>query len=473
MKNYVLIVLCIFGIYNSSFANNIVVSNISIVGGNSTFAEVKFNIQWENSWRMTSAAPFNYDAAWIFIKYKVKGDSMYRHATLDTSGTVAASGSIIKVCPDRVGAMVFRSADGSGTFTGNNMQVRWLYSVDNLASLNSVQLSVLAIEMVFVPQGAFKLGDGGDSTVNFNESIFCRGNDTLPFIVKSEDSIICNQNDSNSLRTHCYNSNLGCLNSVRPSFPKGFNGFYCMKYEITTGQHADFLNMINPTAATANFVDTSTISSFLNKRMTLIKTGSVYSTTTPHRQAASMKESTSIAYLAWSGLRPMTEMEYEKVCRGTENPVKNEYAWGNTTKNNVSSFTLINDGTNNEKDSSSTNINQSIPSLRVGSFANSTSSRQKAGATYYGAMDMSGGKGELVVCINDNNFIGTHGAGILSSTGTQQVWSNLICNGRGGSTSNNSSTFYQVSNRANQGGNPSNFYSASSTKIFRGVRTTF
>ena len=37
------------------------------------------------------------------------------------------------------------------------------------------------------------------------------------------------------------------------------------------------------------------------------------------------------AYADWAALRPMTELEYEKACRGPNNPVLGEYAWGNTS----------------------------------------------------------------------------------------------------------------------------------------------
>ena len=41
------------------------------------------------------------------------------------------------------------------------------------------------------------------------------------------------------------------------------------------------------------------------------------------------------SYLDWSGLRPMTEFEYEKACRGTLNPVAYEYPWGNNSSLNM------------------------------------------------------------------------------------------------------------------------------------------
>ena len=54
----------------TAFANNIAVSNASIVGQNTTagvnnaanFSLVKFDLSWENSWR-TSSGPSNWDAA--------------------------------------------------------------------------------------------------------------------------------------------------------------------------------------------------------------------------------------------------------------------------------------------------------------------------------------------------------------------------------------------------------------------------
>ena len=59
-------------------ANNIAVSNVQLVNKNTSagpnsienFAMVQFNLSWENSWR-TSTGPSNWDAAWVFVKYRV------------------------------------------------------------------------------------------------------------------------------------------------------------------------------------------------------------------------------------------------------------------------------------------------------------------------------------------------------------------------------------------------------------------
>ena len=51
----------------------------------SDYTFVQFDISWDNSWRLTTA-PFNYDAVWVFVKYKMAGSTVWNHATLNTSG---------------------------------------------------------------------------------------------------------------------------------------------------------------------------------------------------------------------------------------------------------------------------------------------------------------------------------------------------------------------------------------------------
>ena len=54
------------------------------------------------------------------------------------------------------------------------------------------------------------------------------------------------------------------------------------------------------------------------------------------------------AYLDWSALRPMTEFEFEKVCRGPNTAIANEYAWGTTNLVQAQSGALTNAGATNE-----------------------------------------------------------------------------------------------------------------------------
>ena len=72
----------------SLMANNIQVSNITLTTKDTAnnFRIVQFNLSWENSWRIATA-PFNYDAAWVFVKYRITvangGDGLWKHAFLN------------------------------------------------------------------------------------------------------------------------------------------------------------------------------------------------------------------------------------------------------------------------------------------------------------------------------------------------------------------------------------------------------
>ena len=75
---------------SSAYANNITVSNVSLTGQNTTsdFILVEFDVSWDNSWKVNSG-PSNWDAAWIFVKYRLKTQNTWHHAKLNyTSGNL-------------------------------------------------------------------------------------------------------------------------------------------------------------------------------------------------------------------------------------------------------------------------------------------------------------------------------------------------------------------------------------------------
>ncbi len=129
----------------------------------------------------------------------------------------------------------------------------------------------------------------------------------------------------------------------------------------------------------------------------------------------------------------MTDLEFEKACRGPLTPVADEFAWGNTTI--VPSVDIS--GTENGTETIITagaNCNANVPSfnggdfdegpLRSGIFATQTSTRQSSGATYYGIMEMSGNVAERIVSVGvaqGRSFTGLHGDGILSPLGFGNV----------------------------------------------------
>jgi len=85
MKNQTITLLAALALLlfaGSISANNITVSNTKLTGQNTTdgYTLVQFDLSWENSWR-TSSAPNNWDAAWVFVKYRITaangGDNLW------------------------------------------------------------------------------------------------------------------------------------------------------------------------------------------------------------------------------------------------------------------------------------------------------------------------------------------------------------------------------------------------------------
>jgi formylglycine-generating enzyme required for sulfatase activity len=471
MKKY-LFLLHFIGITFLSYSNNINVSNVSITGQNtvSDFTLVQFNISWDNSWR-TSTLESNWDAAWVFVKWRLKNQTTWNHATLNTTGHTAPAGSTITAPADGKGIFIYRSANGIGTNTWTGAQIRWNYGVDGLLDADLVEVCVYAIEMVYVPQGAFYAGDGSVTNITGQ---FEAGTSGTPFLVTSEAAITLGGGGAGSLGN---NNRLGTsafedfdditAQTLPAAFPKGFNAFYMMKYEITQEQYAEFLNKLTytqqatRTAVAPNSAAGSNALGFNVFRDGIdIQTPGV-STTTPAIYACNFNGNTTYnetgdgqnipcnyllwadvaAYLDWSGLRPFTELEFEKACRGGNlSPVPNEYAWGNTSITGATGV-ISNGGFTNEvatnPGANATYNNGVTGPMRVGNFAQAATNRQSAGASYYGVMELSGNNMERVVAVGDaatgRAFTGINGDGILDATGNANTtnWPGINAIGSG------------------------------------------
>lgn len=458
-KIILLITACTMAV--SIFANNIQLENVSLTGQNtaSHFSLVGFDVNWENSWRLANNE-LNWDAAWIFVKFRKKGASGWQHATLNTSGHTAGAGSAISTSPDGKGIFIYRNAPGAGNvnFAGN--MLRWNYGMDGVLDSDSVEVNVYATEMVYVTPGGFWLGSNGDETAHFR-----RGDKDTTFWVGSEAAI-----NTGVAANNLFNSTgglAGNLGTLPAAYPKGFNAFYCMKYEVSQQQYADFLNNID--LAKAN---NRNIGSVAGVHPSF--TGAV-----PERALEAASVADAAAYLDWAALRPMTELEYEKASRGTNiSPVANEYVFGNTSVVLASAASIVNPGENNETiDVGNINAAGSVNRpLRSGIFATAATSRVSSGGTYYGIMEMSGNIFEYVITagsLTGRNFTGLHGDGNLNVNGetdmTISVNDNTSWGTRGGSY-NIATVYSRTSDR----------YYASSTGSYnqritaygiRGVRT--
>jgi hypothetical protein len=153
----------------------------------------------------------------------------------------------------------------------------------------------------------------------------------------------------------------------------------------------------------------------------------------------------------------MTELEFEKSCRGNQPPVSGEYPWGTTSATALTGLT--NAGLTNELASNAgANIafNNSFNSgpIRTGIFATGSSNRSGSGAGYYGNMDFGGNLWERTVSIGNNSgraFSGNQGNGTLTSAGNADAtgWPGATGTGwKGGSWLNTTTNSATISNRS-------------------------
>lgn len=159
-----LYLLCALLTAQTAYCSDVSVSNLSVGLPNQATGnvDVSFDISWTNSWR-TSSAPYNWDAAWVFVKYRVNGGE-WNHARLNETGhTIPGNAAITVGLADTtsafdlstnpaVGAFLFRRNEGTGTFTASGVSLNWNYAAQGISVTDNLDVKVLAIEMVYVPQ---------------------------------------------------------------------------------------------------------------------------------------------------------------------------------------------------------------------------------------------------------------------------------------------------------------------------------
>ena len=493
-------------------ANNILISNITSVTG-SGFVQLQFDLSWENSWRNSS----NYDAAWVFFKFK-DNDGTWQPLNLTGLNNVSVAGFTINVPADLTGAMIYRSSTGSGNVSLVSMKV----GVNNLPG--SFDISSFAIEMVQLPLNVtYYLGDGESGTY------YSAGATTNPFLVNS--SIITMGNLAGNLFDGIANGTLAT------GFPVGYNAsgsLYMMKHEISQGAYRDFLNTLTYTQQVTRTIvapnsgtGTAAIGLASRRNGLEIKTPGVNATTPAvfgcdlsgnnvYDEAADgewiacnyLTYMDLAAFLDWAALRPMTEMEFEKSCRGPLAAVSAENAAG-TVAAAAYTYPVSNSGAANESVTAysgsvfNANINYNSTSpggnspLRVGIHATPFATRISAGAGFYGCLDLSGNIEEFTVTscnLAGRSFTGSSGNGTLTASGDadEDFWpgingnsspatANLVYGGvtgvtgqggvitRGGSCAYTGNNLNKVSYRINPS-SPTN-YSRSGVSGGRGVKS--
>ncbi len=282
--------------------------------------------------------------------------------------------------------------------------------------------------------------------------------------IDSEDAITLGNSVVDGLYADDGNSWSGTLPAT---YPKGYKGFYIMKYELSQEQYCNFLNMLSYTqqkSRIGNNLDNLNKGDYVfgNPKKPSCRNGiAVFSRKNTSQPAVFgcnlnpaepffdkddgqtlacnyMTGADMLAYLDWSGLRPMSELEYEKACRTPSRVIPGEYAWNTTSvtslggQGGLTGSTL---GTENESPANmNTNANSGAPSfgpVRCGSFGTSNTNQEQSGGSFYGVMEMSGNLGEMYYSVTGGSYLNTnptsasnneyHGDGTIATNGDFNV----------------------------------------------------
>jgi hypothetical protein len=444
---------------------------------------VSFDLSWNYSWRLSSGVS-NWDAMWVFMKYRKNGGN-WQHATLSNTGHTAPAGSTIDIglrdpsssydisTNPGLGAFIYKSSAGFGANAFNNIKLIWNYAQDGVNQGDSLDIHLNAIHMVYVPEGAFYAGDNATSTAAFKQG----SSDNDPWYIGSESAISVTNSTGSAGGSgsdptgavYYYTSDSGSNDdatgaefSIPAAFPKGYKAFYVMRHELTQEQWRDFFNSLPATGNARTNRDVTSSNNGGKSSDNLVTRNNISWDSSSASNPAAVPDRNSpngetycnvpmsyvswddlLAYLDWAGLRPLTELEYEKGCRGTTTAASGEYAWGNTNASAATGFSnagKVTEVPSNSGANVAYSSNTTGPA-RVGSFASLNyggTSRELSGAAYYGMMEMSGNVQEALVTVGNSSgrgYTGEHGDGALDTSGAANVsnWPSASgCGFRGG-----------------------------------------
>ncbi|MCM8780540.1 MAG: SUMF1/EgtB/PvdO family nonheme iron enzyme [Candidatus Omnitrophica bacterium] len=442
-------------------------------------AKIQFDISWDNAWKNE----LNCDGVWVFVKFKLPdrswehvslkeaSDSDFNYISQAPSFFSAGDNPIMGlwVPKEKTGAFLFRT-EGIGNISSKNVTFIWDYAKDGVLDneVSQVKIKVFGLEMVYIPQGKHYVGDpqGPDGPDN----CFYTYPNNGAYLIQSEDEILVDKVEG---ALYCDQDNERSRDDtpfvIPKEFPKGYKPFWIMKYELSTQQFVDFLNCltraqqqkkvasdISGDEISNYYVMTNTDTEKMRNTVVCAKKGNgtvepvVFYTYAPARACNFLSWSDITSFADWSGLRPITELEYEKACRGTQDPVPNEAAWGTTDIGRPDTFDgpdgsgyevkvpkkgIVNAGYGSGIAPFEAAAGKTKPDnpgyegpLTCGLFENSqhegVPKRINDGASFYGVMELSGNLWERCVTVGHKigrKFRGVHGDGKLDPDGFSDV----------------------------------------------------
>lgn len=453
IQTLLIVVSCLF--VGSVSANNLKIDSVAY---DAATGELSFDISWENAWNV---APGYRDAVWIFAKYKNANSIQWRPVKFAIQAIGERIEDLLVDQPTTSDGRIIELAEtNSGQKNVESTRISIAIEGNQQLSFVNPSFKVFGVEMVHIPSGSFFAGDGTDNS-------FINGDDldllTPAFIETVQ------QPQAFQINTGIDDMQI----TFPPSYPKGVVDFYMMKYEVTQQQIVDFLNTLTlpqqqglvgsatgkyilsnrniPEFRNAIAMDLSATSSSGNSVYGLdLNNNNVFNEFEDGQNIACnfVRSDMALAYLDWAHLRPMTPFEYEKACRGFDDPIAGEYAWGVTTFTKVTGIvnTALSAETSLNIGIGLANLETDLGPMRVGFAANGSTNRLQSGGSFFGVMNLGDNLLEMVgfslhalsPTLESYNT-STRGDGELSPEGRtdEQVFNDLNLAYKGGSFSVN------------------------------------
>ena len=355
---------------------------------------VRARVQWRNAW----CNDLNHDAVWLVVKYCYQDEDQWRHARIAPAGH-----RVVRSDHDNVRGKLLLPADRTGFFlrpvdacrgdVGWNLQVELdRKSMEKVQPEEEIDVRLFGIEMVAITEGPFFAGDGSREAPETGGVYVVdgEGGEGGAFYVESEDAIDVGTEPGDLSYRAGWQWDAGDHGGPIPSgYPKGVRPFYVMKHELRQGEYADFLNALSSAATSYRAIHGTR--GYAENGGTIRLEEGVYQAEVRERPANYLSWADGCAFADWMALRPMSELEYEKMCRGDRTPIPNEFPWGTATR-------PVDSGVPSESDL--------LKDGQRGAF----------GASHFWVHDLAGGLWEPAVTFGHaagRAFEGTHGDGRL------------------------------------------------------------
>jgi formylglycine-generating enzyme required for sulfatase activity len=362
--------------------------------------QLSFSISWKHCWNLEGkASPNNHDAVYFFLK------GSHNNVQSKTLGLKSISsnsnGVIVKL--KSIGGLI-----ETQTQIDTAIKVSLLVDLEEPLLAGDWNINAYALEMAQIPEGSFWVGDSLSNNTLGNQK-------SSPLLIDCISKSVFQKGDTIALTNNAVS---------------GFKAFYLMKQEICQSNYVDFLNSISEEEA--ELMKPSILSLPVNSpqrnRCFITQIGKQFGVDANQNSILNegndggaiacnwLTNNQLLAYLSWAGLRPLTELEFEKSCRGPIISKPKEFAWGTIYSTDANELVMAN--TNFETASETGNDSSGLTNhaliagsryiegpIRSGFAFTQKSNRIRAGAGFYGNADLSGNLWEQCLKVQHDTLL--------------------------------------------------------------------